>query len=69
MSDDIMELDGVKYELPQWLEIGTSFFIPALNLRKTVNAIGEHYKKAEFILTYAQWVEQGIWGVRFWREM
>ena len=67
--NEVMVLDGVEYKLPQWLDVGASFFVPSLDLKKTVNSVGEHYKHAKFSLHYAQWIEQGLLGVRFWREI
>ena len=67
--NDVIEIDGVKYKIPQWLEVGTSFFMPILDTKKAVKVVYEFYEDAKFPMTYCDWVEQGVWGVRFWRTM
>ena len=67
--NDVVEIDGVQYRLPQWLEIGVSFFVPILDTKKAIKVVNEHYRDAHFAITHADWIEQGVWGVRFWRMM
>lgn len=67
--NDVIEVDGVEYKIPQTLEVGTSFFVPGLNLKKIVDTVGKHYKNEEFRLSYMQQVEGDLWGVRIWRAM
>jgi hypothetical protein len=60
--------DGVKINL-DWdaLLPGASAFIPCINVVELVNEIREYTDKKGWVMEYRTRIEDGKWGVRFWR--
>ncbi len=66
---EIVVIRGVKYRLPQWLEPGQSFFVPCLDARSMAGSIVNRYTYIGFKLAWAERIEQGMLGIRVWREV
>jgi hypothetical protein len=55
--------------LPQWLEPGQSFFVPCLEARSMAWVLVHRYSRVGFKLTWAERIEDGMLGIRIWREV
>lgn len=66
---EVAVIRGVKYRLPQWLEPGQSFFVPCLDARSMAGSIVNRYSRIGFGLAWAERIEQGLLGIRVWREV
>lgn len=64
---DYAEMDGVRYRLPEWLEVGNSFFVPCLDTTHMYQIIMGHYYIREFKLTHEVTTDKNILGIRVWR--
>ena len=40
---ETLEINGVVYKLPQWLEIGQSIFLPCVDVQGTARHVRRHY--------------------------
>ena len=66
---EVVTIRGVKYRLPQWMEPGQSFFVPCLDARSMGSVMSGRYSRLGWKLTWAERIEQGLLGVRVWREV
>lgn len=66
---EIAVIRGVKYRLPQWMEPGQSFFVPCLDARSMAYALVMRYSRLGWKTAWAERIEQGMLGVRVWREV
>jgi hypothetical protein len=64
---ETIRIDGVDYKLPQWLEIGHSFFAPCVDPSRALPRIEWHYSGMGWKLRHAARIERGLYGVRVWR--
>lgn len=63
----ILLIDGVEYVIPQWLEVGQSFFMPCLNAEHAYKKVTAHYAPFKFKLVYRERIEADTLGIRVWR--
>jgi hypothetical protein len=49
------------------MNLGASFFIPALNTEPLIEQILSEAKQRKFKLVHKEVVENGLIGLRFWR--
>ncbi len=66
---EVATIRGVRYRLPQWLEPGQSFFVPCLEARSMAWVLVHRYSRVGFKLTWAERIEDGMLGIRVWREV
>lgn len=66
---EVVTIRGVKYRLPQWMEPGQSFFVPCLDARSMGSVMAMRYSRLGWKLTWAERIEQGLLGIRVWREV
>lgn len=66
---EIAVIRGVKYRLPQWMEPGQSFFVPCLDARSMGFVMATRYSRLGWKTAWAERIEQGMLGVRVWREV
>lgn len=62
-----LEVDGVRYKLPEWLEVGCSIFLPCLNHPKMYANVAAYYAIRKFQFTYEVTTEKNLLGIRVWR--
>lgn len=62
-----LEVDGVCYKVPEWLEVGNSFFIPCLQHQRMYQCVMGHYSIRDFQLTHEVTTDKNILGIRVWR--
>lgn len=62
-----LKINKVEYKMPQWLNEGSSIFLPCVNTKKTFEAVKAHYAPCEWVLRYEERAEMGILGIRVWR--
>lgn len=62
-------VDGVQYRVPEWMEVGTSIFLPCLNHKGMFSAVRRHYAIRSFKFTYTEDVDKNILGIRVWRVL
>lgn len=68
LPSNVVRIKGAHFTVPDKLDIGDSFFVPALNPTLTMVHIDTHYRKRRlYKLTSSQRVEKGILGIRVWR--
>jgi hypothetical protein len=60
--------DGVRFEI-NWggFVVGASIFIPAINTVKLKNQVNKIAKHKNWRIDHSERIENGCWGVRFWR--
>ncbi len=63
-----LEVEGMQVHI-EWGEfiVGSSFFIPCINDRALMTAVAVHARSRKMRVKYTARVENGMWGVRFWR--
>jgi hypothetical protein len=63
-----LDVDGLQVEIV-WDEFitGSSFFIPCINERSLMTSVLAQARKFKMRITYKARIENGMWGVRFWR--
>lgn len=66
---EIAVIRGVKYRLPQWMEPGQSFFVPCLDARSMGSVMATRYSGLGWKTAWAERIEQGMLGIRIWREV
>lgn len=66
---EIAVIRGVAYYLPQWMEPGQSFFVPCLDARSMGTAMTIRYSRMGWKLAWAERIEEGLLGIRVWREV
>jgi hypothetical protein len=64
---ETLRIDGVEYKLPQWLEVGHSFFVPCLDPDRIWPRIEWHYNGMGWRFKYLTHVERNLCGMRVWR--
>jgi hypothetical protein len=64
---ETLEINGVVYKLPQWLEIGQSVFLPCVDVQGIARHVRRHYAPHGWRLETSQRVERSLLGVRVWR--
>ena len=64
-----LQIDGVTYRMPEWLDEGYGFFMPCLNATQAIQAVRRHYAPLKFRLEYTERVESGLLGIRVWRVL
>ena len=64
---DTLYINSAVFKVPRTLDIGHSFFLPALKHQATFNAVRLHYHNLSYDLTWAERVENGVLGIRVWR--
>lgn len=64
---NILEVEGVEYGMPSYLEMGHSIFLPCLNTKKVFKEVKRHYAPWGWSLIWAERVEAGLLGIRVWR--
>lgn len=64
-----VDVYGVQIAIPPRLEIGHSFFVPALKAQVTFNAIAMGYRPCGYQLTFEERIERGVLGIRVWRVL
>lgn len=62
-------VDNVEYRVPEWMEVGHSFFVPCLNHKKMMQAVSKHYAIRGFKFTHAEDTYKNILGIRVWRVL
>ena len=60
-------VDGVEYRVPEWMEVGHSFFIPCLNHKRMYQAVLRHYTIRKWEFAQESTTDKNIWGIRVWR--
>ena len=60
--------EGIPVQI-EWhaMELGYSFFIPAIATDSLIKQVLSEAKKRKFKLVQKEVVENGLFGVRFWR--
>jgi hypothetical protein len=68
LHKDALTPDGLPIVV-EWdkLEVGTSVFIPAINLTKLSNQVRDVTKRKQMIVKGVTRIEAGKYGMRFWR--
>ena len=63
-----MLTNGVDYQI-MWpdFKIGTSIFIPAIDVKAALKALKKESKRLEFKFVHKIVVENGVKGIRAWR--
>jgi hypothetical protein len=67
MGMEVLQIDGVEYNLPFYLQVGESIFLPGLAHQRMFRAVIQFYKPRNIKLVYRQWVDCGALGIRVWR--
>jgi hypothetical protein len=62
--------DGIPLKV-RWslFPVGASVFIPALDMAQLVRDVNQHAKRRGVTLVWAERIEGGKLGVRFWRTV
>lgn len=68
MADKI-QIEGVPVHI-EWhlLTPGSSFFIPALNTDQLIKDVCRVARKKRILLEHRVCIQNGMYGVRFWRS-
>lgn len=63
-----LDVDGLQVEVV-WDEFitGSSFFIPCVNERSLATTVLMQARKFGMRLKFKARIENGMWGIRFWR--
>lgn len=64
--EEVIVINGAQYRMPQWLDVGTSIFLPSVNHRMTYAAVRE-WAPWGWKLTWRERIEGGLLGIRVWR--
>lgn len=64
---EILRFEGVEYQVPQFLGLSHSFFLPTLNPEEAFKVISKHYSGLGYKLTWTDRIEQDLLGIRVWR--
>lgn len=64
---ETIRINGAEFLVPYRLQVGQSFFIPALNYRKTISVVSPFYRRKGYKMTYQERIEVGVLGIRAWR--
>ncbi len=66
--NDVVAPDGLPIAI-EWemLEVGTSVFVPAINLTKLLSQVQDIAKRKQITVKGYPRIEAGKYGMRFWR--
>lgn len=59
----------VEYQLPEWLEIGQSFFLPTLKSDELVTKVRARYAARGIQVVHETRIEADHLGIRVWRVL
>lgn len=65
----VLLVDNVEYRVPEWMEVGHSFFLPCLNHKQMMQAVAAHYAIRNFKFTHVEDTRKNILGIRVWRVL
>ena len=60
---------GAEYQLPQWLEIGQSFFLPTLKSDELGRGVKARYAARGIQVVHETRIEADHLGIRVWRVL
>lgn len=60
---------GAEYQLPQWLEIGQSFFLPTLKSDELGSRVKARYAARGIQVVHEMRIEADHLGIRVWRVL
>jgi hypothetical protein len=60
---------GTEYQLPQWLEIGQSFFLPTLKSDELITKVKARYAARGIQVVHEMRIEADHLGIRVWRVL
>jgi len=60
---------GAEYQLPQWLEIGQSFFLPTLKSDELITKVKARYAARGIQVVHEMRIEADHLGIRVWRVL
>jgi len=68
MTSPFLTPDGVRFYVPWYeLEVGCSVFVPCINVVALQKQLVKKAKDLGIRIRYETRVENGIFGLRFWR--
>jgi ribosomal protein S12 methylthiotransferase accessory factor YcaO len=60
---------GAEYRLPEWLEIGQSFFLPTLKSDELITKVKARYAARGIQVVHEMRIEADHLGIRVWRVL
>lgn len=59
----------VRFKVPEWLEIGQSFFLPCLKAEELGSKVQRHYARTTMRVAWEERIEADFLGIRVWRVL
>ena len=60
---------GMSFSVPEWLEIGQSFFLPCLKAEELGGKVQRHYAGTTMRVMWEERIEADYLGIRVWRVL
>lgn len=69
LARSVLPYREVRFRVPEWLEIGQSFFLPCLKAEELGGKVQRHYARTTMRVTWEERIEAGYLGIRVWRVL
>lgn len=69
LARDTLVYRGVHFKVPEWMEVGQSFFLPCLKTEELGSKVQRHYARTTMRITWEERIEADFLGIRVWRVL
>ena len=69
LARSVLPYREVSFTVPEWLEIGQSFFLPCLKAEELGSKVQRHYAGTTMRMVWEERIEADYLGIRVWRVL
>ena len=69
LARSVLHYRGVSFTVPEWFEVGQSFFLPCLKAEELGSKVQRHYVRTTMRVMWEERIEADYLGIRVWRVL